>query len=359
MKITGSKLRKNQNGMVSILVTMVIMIIISLIVIGFARIARREQQQALDRQLSAQAFYAAETGINDAVNALKNAGYSSEKTNCGPDGTGPLSTSQANNVLDADAGVAYTCLLIDPTPLSLDYSSVSIEEATVIPLWPVSGRLDTITFSWQDRTGSTAFGGCPAPSGGQYTFPAAASWPSTCNAGIVRIDLVPRDTTLSRDAMMSRTLTAFLYPQNSGSTAPSSYTHNVSNPNKGMVIPANCNAGSTPRKCNVDMRIVGDGGVAGYYLRVRSIYRTSSLNIVGKNSSNVRLELQNAQALVDATGKASDILRRIVVRVPMTNIGNGVPSYAVQSFDSVCKRFGVAPNVPPTPADGDPACQIN
>jgi Tfp pilus assembly protein PilX len=55
-----------QAGMVAIMVTMILMIVISLIVVGFAQISRRNQRQALDRQLSTQAFYAAETGVNDA-----------------------------------------------------------------------------------------------------------------------------------------------------------------------------------------------------------------------------------------------------------------------------------------------------
>ena len=60
-------LRKNQDGIVSLIVSITIMIIISLVVISFARLMRTEQEQALDRQLSSQAFYAAETAVNDVA----------------------------------------------------------------------------------------------------------------------------------------------------------------------------------------------------------------------------------------------------------------------------------------------------
>ena len=59
--------------MVAILVTMNLMIVISLIVLGFAQISRRNQRQSLDRQLSTQAFYAAETAVNDAADLIKTA----------------------------------------------------------------------------------------------------------------------------------------------------------------------------------------------------------------------------------------------------------------------------------------------
>ena len=49
----------------SIVASIIIMVILSLIAISFARIMRQEQQQALERQLTTQAYYAAETAVND------------------------------------------------------------------------------------------------------------------------------------------------------------------------------------------------------------------------------------------------------------------------------------------------------
>ena len=79
----------DQKGMAAILITLIMMIVISLIVLGFAQITRHDQQQALDKQLSTEAFYAAESGINDAINAIQNLNYLTShpngKTNCGYD----------------------------------------------------------------------------------------------------------------------------------------------------------------------------------------------------------------------------------------------------------------------------------
>src|SRR5262245_1378660 len=122
------KLAKNQKGMVSILVTMVIMIVVSLIVLGFAKIIRREERQSLDRQLSTQAFYAAESGINDAVKKIsddiKNNVTVPTKTSCDPD-----NHYTTSNQLDGTT-ITYSCLLIDPTPNTLEYSSINTTSAT-------------------------------------------------------------------------------------------------------------------------------------------------------------------------------------------------------------------------------------
>jgi len=48
----SAKLSKNQTGLVSIMVTIIMMLVISLIVLGFATVTRRNTREALDRQLS-------------------------------------------------------------------------------------------------------------------------------------------------------------------------------------------------------------------------------------------------------------------------------------------------------------------
>ena len=56
----------NEEGFASIVIALILIIVLSLLTIGFAQLARREQQTALSKQLANQAQYAAESGINDA-----------------------------------------------------------------------------------------------------------------------------------------------------------------------------------------------------------------------------------------------------------------------------------------------------
>ena len=64
------QLKNNEQGLVAIVVTLIIMLVLTLIVTGFAQLARREQREALDRQLASQALYAAESGVNAAEAAV-------------------------------------------------------------------------------------------------------------------------------------------------------------------------------------------------------------------------------------------------------------------------------------------------
>jgi Tfp pilus assembly protein PilX len=72
MSLTISHQRQSsQSGMIAILVTLLMMIIISLLVLGFAQVSRHEQGNTTNTQLSTQAYYAAESGINDAGAAIQ------------------------------------------------------------------------------------------------------------------------------------------------------------------------------------------------------------------------------------------------------------------------------------------------
>ncbi len=75
---------------------------------------------------------------------------------------------------------------------------------------------------------------------------------------------------------------------------------------------------------------------------------------------SVASPLIGAQALVDSTGKATDILRRVQVRVAIGDTDTA-PSYAIESTTSICKRFGVVPPniiVPDSLVTGDASCAI-
>ena len=72
-----SKVSRNQHGVASIFVVMILMTILALISIGFSHLMNRELRQSLDRQLSTEAYFAAESGVNDAKIYLANGGTDS------------------------------------------------------------------------------------------------------------------------------------------------------------------------------------------------------------------------------------------------------------------------------------------
>ena len=321
---TTRQLRTNQQGMVSIMVTMILMIVMSLIVLGFAQNARRNQRETLDRQLSTQAFYAAESGVNDAKELIsKSTAVPPAKTSCTDAGTGGYYQSLLDNsTLNSAANVSYSCVLVDPAPKQLDYDGVSTT-STIAPIFSGSGSaFGSIDLTWQSKTGSaTPLAGCPSQYvSGTGVFTPTSTW--TCGYGVLRLDLVPVGGNLDANTLQTNARTIYVVP-----TQNTNGTYNFSTDGN-KVFGVKCD--NTSCKLNIS-------GLTGtqYYMRMQSIYQDVSMKIASSQG------LAGAQIVVDSTGKAQDVLRRIQVRFPISETGskNQLPDNALQSTDSICKRF--------------------
>lgn len=339
-----------QAGMVSIMVTMILMVVLSLIVIGFAQIARRNSRQSLDRQLSTSAFYAAEAGVNDVRDLIRTKGTPPAKPDCtnGSGATAAYYSSLPSSTLDAAAGVQYTCVMVDPTATTLPYTLAYT--GTVVPLTAASGNIDTLKFVWtKSNTSATPIAGC---NGNLVT---AGSW--TCGYAGLRFDLVPTGGPLSFSGMAGGTMSTFLDPVSSGGVINTAFRTDGS----ASLVKVTC----TNTNCTLNINS-GLGGNS-YYLRIMSqYYQNVSLQISGTSGPNP-VSFTGAQVKIDVTGKASDVLRRIQVRVPAdgtsTNLG---ADYALQTTDSLCKRFDIMTNhfqsdagtaVPGMANGGNPLCR--
>lgn len=348
----------NQQGLIAIIVSMILMIILSLIVLGFATNTRREQRQSLDRQLNSRAFYAAESGINDAREYIKDQlalGAQIKKFDkCGSAGglDSFSSTPGYNNIIEG--GSSYPCLLIDPTPPTITYGSLSKDDSVAFPVKSATiTPITELTVSWQqdNKEAPRSYGGCPSVG----TFPKESDWDvSVCSAGMLRIDLTPV-TNLSRAALIDNTKSFLLQPSGGGTSAISFGVIN-----KGQVIGVNCTVNITPttaapKDCNVVISGLTDP--EGYYMRVRPIYRNASMQFSGSVGST----FEGVQAVVDSTGKSSDVLKRLQVRLSINTLesdNNTSFNYAIQSLDSICKKYSVipAPTSKVSSLNPDPSC---
>jgi Tfp pilus assembly protein PilX len=314
---------KDERGLASFIVTFVLMLIISLVTLSFAQIIRREQQQALDRHLSSRAFYVAESGINLAINALNN-GYPGSKTDCAPDGSGQLDTTAY--VLDGPSGTELNCLTIDDSPTSLEYSSVLRGQSLVIPI-NAQSNMNRLDFSWQSTTATTttSYAGCNPGNG----FTPQASW--GCAGPLFRIDMVDTNGALNRGSLTNGVFTVFLYPTPGGGAGFTTFNAG----NRGAIVNARCAAASTPKHCNVTMNM--PGGSRQYYARVLAYYSDATLTITPHNGASP-VELAGAQAIIDSTGKAQDVTRRLQVRKSLAN-SEAVPEFGVDAAAGLCKRY--------------------
>lgn len=332
----------DQSGLVSIIVTTIIMVILGLIVVGFARIARREQRQALDRQLNTQAYYAAESGVNDAIEVL-NSGTFDPDIDYSSDCNRFISDHSLKSNIDG-ATTSYSCLLIDSSPNTLEFGNIG-NNSRVIPIEntvatprPRFARLD---ISWQDTSASADFSNCTVD---RNAWPTSGAW--ACRTGVIRADLVRTDGNFQIGELNNTMLTAFFTPQNSRSDGGLTFGSNQGYANAGTVWYVRCVTSAPtpaqPKHCTASITGLGNG--ESYMLRLRSLYRESAVTVLAYDSSNNRIDLTGVQAQVDSTGKANDILRRIQVRVPLANPSGPFPDFAVQSIFDICKRLTVLPN---------------
>ncbi len=144
MSINRNNLIKKQTGLVSVTVTIVIMIIVTLVVGSFALVVRREQRRALNRQLNAQAFAAAEAGINDAYAAINDANnpLTEDITDCAGNDSFIKRVNVGLNVgftyknsLEDTDNIKYSCVLINQNTLDSYDKQAKIEDgAFLVPV---------------------------------------------------------------------------------------------------------------------------------------------------------------------------------------------------------------------------------
>lgn len=335
--------KQYQTGFVSIVVSIVLMSIIALMATGFALLSRRESRQALDRQLSTQAFYAAESGINEAIVSIQD-GITDIPTCYGV-------TSIGSRNPDLGNGQKYTCVLVTQAPNNLQFGPVTTNDSKVVKV-QASDNIDSLRISWQDFGGKTTF----APSTGLALLPQQSyntSTPSSYanNTGILRVNIIPV-TQLNRANITDNTQTLFLYPRAATAGVINNYSFQTGQTPQGQFIDGKCNINNIqapnnfPHYCNVNVTNTGGlGQTKVFYLRLKSIYRSSRVTIQAFNNSNPNtpLQLYNGQVIIDATGKASDVLRRVQVRIPY-NQDYQYPEAAIQTTDSLCKKLDASPS---------------
>lgn len=319
-----------ESGIVSLIVTLIMMIVITLIVLGFAEISRNEQRSSLDDQLSAQAYYAAESGINDARAIIDGNVAASQpvqaKTSCG-DMNGYNFNGSGESVVDSPHSVSYTCVLVNPNPTTLSYDDVG-QGSIVIPV-DTASAVNTLSLQWQPSSSPGTVLNCYNNVASNLdSLPITGQW--KCNYPVLRVDIYDANSPIARGNWGSYTATMFFVPFQASSVGAGA--NNSTMASRGSMVPASCSSSL----CTAN--IVGLLGTH-YYLHVNALYTNSKELDVSTSGNQAFI---GAQATIDSTGKAQDVLRRVLVAVDLTDANAyKVPSAAIISEDSVCKRFGV------------------
>jgi Tfp pilus assembly protein PilX len=345
-------IRKNQGGFASFFVTIMVMIIFGIIILSFSQISNKETTNALNRVLSTQALYAAQSGINDAYSIIRSDEASNQtviqQTNSCT-GTGTYVSQDGQNV---GSNSKYTCLLVNTNPSTLQYqcpeycpnNSIIANIRSV-----VNQNIYSLSLTWA--------GGNNVPTNGCSTneqFLPSTSW----NCPIVlRVDLVPFQSGSSTVSdLESGSRTFFLYPQ----VGPVGDINFQTLNNSQYIYPANCSNNDNSCTTSIfNLNTASDPG-GEYYMRIQYYYGTpSTIAIDGNDTSSQSISFVDSQIQIEANGVDGAVSKRLSAFInPLSGESSPYslplpPNYALQSTSSICKSFLVDNSTTPSLSSND------
>jgi len=346
MKKSPTKsLKKDERGIVTIIITILIMLLLTLIVLAMSRNANREQRQALDRQLNSQAFYAAESGINDTIKYISNPTTTlEEKDTCDA-----ISNSQNEtypgvpNQLDSVGPISYSCVMYDKTPSQLS-KDVTTSQSWVTEIKGDGTGINTLTFNWSanQSDNNDNLTNCVDANRNVHLNVTEFTNTQNCKAGYLRVELINPDAA-DRQAMIDQNMVVFLAPGDTPSAVTRADNDSAGAVRKaGTIYTAQCS--DTSGVCTATISGIGLANPGERLLmRVKSFYRDNHVEVTGAApTTGAAVQFADAQAMIDSTGKANDVLKRLKVYVPLQN-SYYYPEFAIQTNDKLCKKLNVLP----------------
>lgn len=394
-----SRMRR-QSGAVSLFVVIFAILLLSVVTVSFLRIMTNDQNQASNNDLSQSAYDSAKAGVEDAKRALiwysQNCSGSSPASGCnaflssisecntaivaagvirsadivptgGAAGTGEVRVQQSTAVnatgqsRDAALNQAYTCVTMQlNTP---DYvGNLSANESILVPLagTAATNRVTVEWFSTDDLT-NTIGSVAPSTTVGSQPLLRQTDWP-TDRPSVMRAQFMQVGDTFrltdfdsTTDNSESNANTVFLYPTVSGNTATGLVARDSRRDSSGDTVPDTRGTTPLPTRCETSIsgggyacRItltlptpVGGGAAETAYLRLTSLYVRSHFRVTLAGA-----QFEGVQPLVDATGRANDVFRRIQNRVDLFDTSFPYPDAAVDTAQDFCKDFGVTDRAP-------------
>lgn len=387
--------RRKEKGAVSIFVVVFAALLITTITVAFVRLMTQNQIQATLNDLSKSALDSAYAGVEDAKRALV-----TYRKYCMPGGSG-VGTQECVDLTRAltgpqrcdtlqEAGIAGSRgdkeVLIkqtegsDPDPLDQAYTCVKVQlntEDYVASLTENSSRLiplksedpfNEVEIQWysqsdiqeaRDTTGDIS-GPIKVNLANDSKLPKLADWPANRPA-LLRVQLVQFGDSFNLadfdydepDATNNATL--FLMPSIVGAgtfgNSVVSFGYDIrQSAGSGALQQIPCNpdfsSASTDGQyaCKVKIQLPNpinetDGNNRRAYLRVTQIYNPITTVKVSLWDTNDLRQFSAIQPVIDSTGRANDLFRRVRARIEMETSNIPPLESAIDLTGSLCKTF--------------------
>jgi hypothetical protein len=357
----------------------------TIVTVSFVQLMLRDQQQATSGDLSQSAYDSAQAGVEDAkrlllLNQSCQNGTAPGTVDCAAVAASltPLAgqsqtacdtlakagiVGQTNNETiiqknesdtnSASLNQAYTCVKIGVD--TDDYkNSLSVNGSGIVPIRGVSS-FDSIEVSWfsADDVSSSATDpsiGFPTTGANVNLPPVGDSWKANYPA-LMRVQLMQTGSSFklsdfddSQAGNKSDANTLFLYPSATG-LSNLDFALDARRSPTGTPHQVRCNAsfvaGEYACQTTISLPSPIDGNVANRdaYLHLTSLYNGAHYRIRLKNGASY-VQFNQVQPIVDATGRADNVFRRVQARVELTGDFT-YPEAAVDMQGNLCKNFVV------------------
>ena len=350
--------KHNQSGMASLVIISVLIVLLTLITVGFSRLMDRSVNNALNNQLSAAASYAAQSGVNDAVKYIKdqqvaNPGTPVSSNTCNSTVLTQALASQAN--ISGDGNTKITCLLINPSPPDVNYSQINPHTSQVAKLTS-SAPIDRLMVSWQSSDRN------------KNGFPPSLSFDSITNwnyTPVLRMALYAVPSDGNANNITSKTF--FLFLQSSSASFTTIAFNATSD---GSIVKVNCGnksqgsfVGTPDLDCNTIITQLASAlspAPKYFYARFTPVYNQADIKLKANDGSGSGVTFQNVQTVIDVTSKSGNAVKRLQERIDTDTSGSTyntstaqiAPEDALRSAASLCKRLTETTSPTNTVIDG-------
>lgn len=362
-----------QSGAVSLFAVIFGAMLLTIVTIGFMRLMLMDQRQASDNDLSQSAYDAALAGVEDAKRVVRAAqtgnmqaaGVLSGPINCNmiaASGVVGGSTS-GETIIQTGSGAgkkfdqAYTCVKIAMQSQDFIYKAIE-DKSQLISLRAVSS-FNKIIIEWyrrDDESNLNAENAVNTEISTTGELPTKDKWNSN-TPPLVRAQVISPGSTFNLATLDTTGVTSFLRPNVLRSDVVSQSGTVVSGKSSDRPRATDGNEhnnGTNIISCSKTFRFSGEysckavidvdevpAGSESVFLRLVSIYKGGSIKVSLQKSDGTTVNFDGVQPIVDSTGRASNLFRRVEARL---QIGDdfAYPDNAVELKNSLCKDFSIS-----------------
>lgn len=295
------KYLRNQQGIISILSVTFFSILVMIIAIGTILAQNKELRQSTDADQSIRSYYAAESGVEEALFTLTTQGSAYRAPNC---------TGNNNlNLPSLSSDLTITCAKIADFNIAKS-GSLKQEEAIQESIVPNAGANQMI-LAWNGKDASYDYTGTydAALYSSGVVLPAQGTWNMPAMMEVT-VYAYPNKNVQPNEVLAK---TIYLRPSARGSSSADFGTND-------RIQPILCHPGNFDKACSATIGGFpklsdGTGRTYNYVVRFRPRYHGASFAAQYVNFNGVG----NSGIKIDVTAKAGNISRRIVA----TTFGNG------------------------------------